>query len=120
MKEYKITPDREFQRRHFQDEHFDLMVWLKGPEQVHGFQVTYMTNVKGVDTLLLEERVVTYVEGKGLKFSSVENEDRDLPTYKLLVKEDEQVPKKWIKQYLRDHKADIPDFIFRFITLKLM
>jgi hypothetical protein len=119
MREYEILPENGKERRHFKDHVLDVIIWKNKVGELDGFQINYLGETFGPDSVRYEDRVITFFQDKGLKYAFVPEENRDLPTPKILEPKDYTNQNNEIANYIRQNSGEIPWAIVQFIVKEL-
>jgi hypothetical protein len=119
MREYEILPEHEKERRHFKDQVLDIVIWKDQEGQLYGFQLNYLGKIPAPDGQRLEDRVVTFFKDKGMKYSYVREDNRDVPTPKILEPKEFENQNQWLANYIRTNSGEIPWAIVQFIVKEL-
>ncbi len=116
MKEYEILPEHGKERLHFKDLVLDIVVWKDEGGEYYGFQLNYLGKIPASDGERLEDRVVTFFRDKGMKYSFVRNDNREVPTPKTLEPKEFENQNQWLADYVRTNAGEIPWGIVQFIV----
>jgi hypothetical protein len=108
----KASVHGDYDRRWMSDDYFDLIVWYRPDEAIHGFQLCYGKPIW--------ERALTWIDGHGFSHTEVDaGEDKPTGNRTPILLPDGSFPNAEVKREFARRSAKLPKQLRKLVTDKI-